>query len=393
MNAVQQGIVTLIRSSLTGEVLPLPEGFDLEEAYPEILRHGMIAMAYDGAVSCGVDKKLPVMQKLFQGYLKCVLHSEGQLKMLGRVCAALEEHGFDHLLLKGSILKHMYPKPELRQMGDADILIRKDQYADICPVMESLGFCNTSQGFYDYGWRSSDLYVELHHCLSNPYNEDFNAHLGNGWQRAVKSLQSNCRYEYSAEDHFVYLFVHLTKHYRDGGIGLKHVTDLWVYHKKNPVLDEKYVIAELEQMGIHKFYFNVMKLLSVWFEDAESDDVVEFIVQAVFRSGAFGTDEMIQKAASLRAANRAGTAKGAKVRRALNLLFHGWVAMMPRYPVLKSYPWLLPVFWPVRWGTALLFRRDNIQRQKELVRETSEESILNYWKALDYVGLDYTVKD
>lgn len=393
MDVTQRGIITLLRSSLTEGKLPLPEGFDLEAAYPHALRHGVIAMVYDGALRCGLDKKTPVMQKLFQRYLKCTLHSEGQLEMLGRVCAALEEHGFDHLLLKGSLLKYMYPKPELRQMGDADILIRKEQYDAICPVMERLGFQNTSQGFYDNGWSSPELYVELHYGFSRPYNSDFNDYLGNGWSRALKSSQGNHRYEYSAEDHFIYLFVHFTKHYRDGGIGLRHAADLWVYRKHNPSMDELYVKAELEKMGLQVFYTNVMRMIAVWFEDVESDDVTEFITQTVFGSGAFGTSEAIRQAVSLRAANKTGTVKSAKAWRVVRMLFPGRVAMLPRYPILKDHPALLPFLWPVRWGSALLFRRDNIQKQREYVRESSEESIESYRQALSYVGLDYTIKD
>ena len=76
MDTLQQGIVTLIRSSLTEEQLVLPEDFDLETAYPQIVRHGVVALAYDGAVKCGVDKRSPVMQKLFQGYCRCLQRSE-----------------------------------------------------------------------------------------------------------------------------------------------------------------------------------------------------------------------------------------------------------------------------------------------------------------------------
>ena len=35
-----------------------------------------------------------------------------------------EENGIDYLPLKGYNLKKLYPKPELRTMGDADVLIR-----------------------------------------------------------------------------------------------------------------------------------------------------------------------------------------------------------------------------------------------------------------------------
>ena len=64
MNTMQQGVITLLRSAITGEKLALPEGFDLEGAYPELKKHHMDAMLYEGAVRCGISKQLPVMQQL-----------------------------------------------------------------------------------------------------------------------------------------------------------------------------------------------------------------------------------------------------------------------------------------------------------------------------------------
>lgn len=393
MDVQQRGIITLIRSSLTGENLELPEEFDLEQAYPQIARHGVITMAYLGALHCGVDKKLPVMQKMFQGYFKLLLYGEGQMKMLECICSELDKRGLDHLLLKGSVLKALYPSPELRQMGDADILIRRDQYESIVPIMEALGFRNTAQGFYDYGWKAPELYVELHHCLSNPYNTDFNSYLGDGWSRAQKTSSGVSRYEYSPEDHFIYLFVHFTKHYRDGGIGIKHAADLWVYKKAYPNMDESYLEQELQEMGLYHFYTNVMRMTRVWFEDFEKDDVTDFLAQTIFDSGAFGASETIRKAVSLRAANKVGNAKNAKSWQLLKALFPNRIAMQPQYPILKKYPCVLPAFWVVRWINTVLFQRERIKIQQDYLKESTEDSIEEYRQALSYVGLNYTIKD
>lgn len=393
MDTMQKGVLTLIRSALTGEVLPLPDGFDPEQAMPVIVKHGVQTMCYDGAVRCGISRELPAMQQLFRQYLGQLTRGEKQLAALKKVCDALDSHGFDHLLVKGSLIKAMYPKPEFRPMGDADILIRKKQYAAICPVMEALGFRQTAQGFYDYGWRSLDLYVELHHCLSNPYNTDFNDYLGDGWPRAQKSERGQYLYEYTAEDHFVYLFVHFTKHYRDGGIGIKHAVDLWVYRKANPTMDEAYLQAAMESMGLQVFYRNILQMLRVWFEDAPEDERSLHITGIIFDSGAFGTSEVIRKAVSLRAANKAGSAKKAKWWRMVRILFPKRVDLQRRYPILKKAPFLLPFLWPVRWVTALLFRRDNIRNQKVHMEDASEANVEAYREELRYVGLDYTIKD
>ena len=82
MTVTQQAIVTLLKSAVTRQALPLPEGFDLEPVYGLVKAHHMVPMIYDGAVRCGISKQEPVMQKLFQGYLRALMVSEKQMQQL-----------------------------------------------------------------------------------------------------------------------------------------------------------------------------------------------------------------------------------------------------------------------------------------------------------------------
>ena len=81
MEVMMQGGLALMRSAVTGEVFPLPEGYDMETAYPLLKKHHMDALIYEGAVRCGIDPKLPVMQQLFQRYCRHLLVSEGQQRL------------------------------------------------------------------------------------------------------------------------------------------------------------------------------------------------------------------------------------------------------------------------------------------------------------------------
>lgn len=391
MDAMQQGIITLIRSSLTGEPLPLPEGFDLEETYPQILRHGVIAMAYDGAVRCGLDKKLPAMQKLFQGYLKCVLKSEGQMKAVERICSAFDAAGVDYMPLKGCNLKGLYPKPELRQMGDADILIRTEQYSAISLIMESLCFAEQVESDHELIWNSRELHLELHKRLIPSYNKDYYRYFGDGWQLA--KVRTGTRYSMTPEDEYIYLFTHFAKHYRDGGIGCRHVADLWVWRKKHPQMDETYIVAELDKLHLLEFERNMMRVLAVWFEGAEADEKAWFITDIIFKSGAWGSKEAHAASVGAKSVAEAGSVRKGKALRMLRMIFPNAAGMQNRYPVLKKHPALVPVFWPVRWVTATLFRQDNIRKnQAELLTVTSNQ-IKTYQQALNYIGLDFHFKE
>ena len=66
MNNVNKGLVTLIRSAITGEKYSLPEGFSLQEASALIRSHQIANIVYEGAIKCGIDRSEPVMQELFR---------------------------------------------------------------------------------------------------------------------------------------------------------------------------------------------------------------------------------------------------------------------------------------------------------------------------------------
>ena len=63
MNATHKGIITLLRSGVTGEKLLLPTDFSLEDAFVLMQRQSVIPLAYQGAMNCGVPNNHSVMKK------------------------------------------------------------------------------------------------------------------------------------------------------------------------------------------------------------------------------------------------------------------------------------------------------------------------------------------
>ena len=157
MNDIQLGVITLIKSAITGDKLTLPDGFSVDEALPVLKKHGIQAMGYIGAVNCGIPKSEPVMQALFQFYCRSAVSSQRQLDKIQQLFAAFEDNGIDYMPLKGTIMKHLYPSHELRPMGDADVLIRVEQYDRIKPIMESLGYTSGEENAHELPWRCPEL--------------------------------------------------------------------------------------------------------------------------------------------------------------------------------------------------------------------------------------------
>ncbi len=387
MNTTQQGIVTLLRSAITGEALPLPGDFDMEQAYPLIRSHHMPTLAYEGASLCGVPLKSPAMTRLFREYGKTLLIHERQMGEVQKLFAAFDENAIDYMPLKGSKMKALYPKPELRIMGDADILIRMEQYDRIIPIMTGLGFLEKNETDHELVWEKDTLFLELHKRLIPSYNADFYAYFGEGWQLAKSG--KGTRYAMTPEDEMVYLFTHFAKHYRDGGIGCRHVVDLWVFLRAHPELDQAYVAGKLGLIGLAAFYENICRMLEVWFAGAQSDDKLDFITEFIFASGSWGAVGSRALSQAVRDSRYALPGFRGKLLYIWQIMFPGVDMLKSKYTILKKAPWLLPLVWLVRPFYKLLFERKSLKRHEVNLSAITPENMQTRQRLLNYVGLDY----
>ncbi len=391
MDVQQTGIITLIKSALTGEHLELPREFDIEKAEKTAKKHRITSLLFYGALNCGVDEMLPVMQKMFFDTCGHLSIDERQRFVLGELLSRFEENEVSYMPLKGTNLKEIYKKPEMRPMGDIDILIKTEQYGTIKPIMESLGYKEVVESDHEFVWEKQGVHIELHKRLIPSYNKDYYAYFGDGW-RLAHPQDGAARHAMTPEDEFIYLFTHFAKHYRDAGIGIRHIVDLWVFAGKRE-FDDGYIRAELKKLQLDTFYQNIMHTLSAWFEDETPNDTDEFITSIIFSSGVYGTYESHLLSRALKSAKTEGSAKKARLKRFMSLAFLPYDKMRERYPVLARAAVLLPIFWVVRWCDVLLFKNERFKRNSQEFKIATTEKVDEYQKALNFVGLDFNFEE
>lgn len=383
------GIISLVYSALTGKAVVLPENFSLEGALPIIEAHHIETLAYYGAVNCGISTENEAMQKLFSRVCMQVMQSQNQIVEIEKLCRAFEENNIDYLPVKGTVIKPWYKKPELRFMSDADILIRVEQYDKIRPVMLALGYEEGPESLCELIWnKPMGLHAELHKSLIPPSDEDFYSYFGKGWGRACKVSADKSRYELSDEDHFIFVFAHFTRHYRSGGIGIKHMADLWVYCQVKNDMDFDYIAAELKKLKLYQFYLNVFKTLKVWFEGGVADSVTDFITTVIFGSGAYGVHSRTLLSDAVKRSKATQNIKAVKKSKLLWLIFLPYKYMCFKYPFLKKAPFLLPVMWVVRGFSSVIFRKENVKKNFNEVKNLNSSEVEEFRQALEFVGLE-----
>lgn len=392
MNMIYQGLFVLIKSALTEQKLALPEGFTLEKAEPLIRSQSLVPLIYPGAINCGVSTKTELMQKYQVQYFRHLVVGTRQVQAVEHLCAAFEENGIDYMLLKGCNLKRLYPKPEMRAMGDADVLIRLDQYDQIRPLMQSLRYKEVKESSYDFVWQTPDLYLELHKRVYAPAQTLLCDYFGTGWERAVR--QDGHRFGMTCEDEYAYVFSHMAKHFRISGIGVRHLVDLYVFRQAYPDVDEKRVERIMRQLHMLDFYRNIRRTLEVWFEDRPADSVTDMITEYVLTSGSFGTMQNKVYFEELRKySEKKSETKHSKFWSLMDVIFPPLSLMQASYHVLFKYPVLYPLFWPVRWVDVLIHRRKNISKKLKIVREMSDEKVMERVRVMNMMGVNFDCGD
>lgn len=391
MNVLQRGILDLLRSSLTGEVIQLPADFDWDIACQLGKSHQILSMLYYGALNARLTLPDAVRERLERAAVQSVFIDQNQLYEIDRIRELFLENGVDFLPLKGILLKPLYPHTDMRLMGDADILIKTAQYDTIRPLMEQMGYTEVLESDHELVWKKPGaLYLELHKRLIPSYNKDYYAYFGDGWNLAQKT--DTTEYRMGDEDQFVYLFTHYAKHYRDAGIGIRHLVDLYVYLHAKPELDRAYVEQELEKLQLLTFCRHSLETIDVWFNGKADTEMTDFITDRVFGSGSYGTRDRSLLSEGLKT-SKSGNKEQVKFRKLLALTFPSAKALSPKYPILAKVPVLLPFVWVYRWVVALLFKRDTIREQQAQANVMTADNISAYQDELNYVGLDFNFKE
>lgn len=384
MTDFQTGVITLMKCAITGERAQLPDSFSIEEAEIFAVKQNITTLIYEGAIICGISPKKPAMQRMFQRYVQLMMHSERQIMEVEQLFKIFEENGVDYLPLKGCNMKKLYPKPELRYMGDVDILIRTEQYDRIRPLMTGLGFSEGVESHHEYKWRKADIHIELHKMLIPSTSRSFYNYWGTGWEKA--KLLCGSRYILSPEDDFLFQFTHFAKHYMGPGVGCRYLLDLWIYLRMYADMDFNYLEQELSKLHLLEFYRNIQTLLSVWFDGQESDSRTSCMTDFIFCGGSWGNWKNEQLSTAIRGKKHYSQNKWSLV---LTKVFPPPSRMICSYPILKTTKFLLPLCWLHRIIRSIIVEPQRISRGMYILTDVSEEKIVQYRAAMQYVGLNF----
>ncbi len=259
-----------------------------------------------------------------------------------RVFAELRRLGVPYLVMKGAVIRPLYPTPEMRVSCDVDVFYDKKHRREVDRMMESLGYTlRESDPNHDEYVHTSGILVEMHRNIVTEY-PTVDRYYADIWERLIPV--EACEYRMSDEDFYIYSTVHTMKHFATAGTGIRSVMDTFVYLAAKPSLDRAYLEAELGKLRLLDFHRTIERLAAVWFGGEEMPPELSDISDYILGSGTYGV-------AVQRAVNDTASARGGKLGYLLFRAFPPYRWMAEKYPSLRRLPILLPFYWLFRLVT------------------------------------------
>lgn len=375
LNTNEKYIILLLKSILNNSIPPeKPEDVSFEKIYSLAKYHNIDNMLFY-AINKLKNKPSSELLKIWkERCYKGISRDLIQKMELDKILDSFEKNKIKNIVLKGFELKKLYPKSDMRFMSDIDILISKKDAEKVSLIMTELGYKIIS-----YGKEKDDVYfkdpimnVEIHNTLFDVQYKEYNSLFKTLDKMEKIILKTKYQYNFSDEDFFLFLFVHTVKHYLSYGIGIRVVMDIYIYLKaKEKTLNWEYINDSLNKLKLYDFFKVFNHFIKVWFEDEKENEIDIEIGKYIFRSGTYG-NEKNNRLNSLLLIEGKNSSQN-KAKSILSIIFPNLELMQVGYPILKSFPFLLPIFYVIRGIKIILFKRKRLNQFNSILKVTEDE--------------------
>lgn len=267
---------------------------NVDELFALAFFHQVTALICEPLKILGIEDARFRQELITAVWRNCVTDTETD-----KVLSGFEKAGIRYMPLKGSIIKHDYPKPEYRQMVDVDILVDEQQIDRAVDVMTQTGFEQLSFDIiYHISFGKKPICMfEIHRYLfpeQNPSRKVFD-YYKNIFERLEKDTDNQYGYHFSPEDFYLYMVMHEYKHFAAGGAGLRSLLDTYVFLKKHhKELDWNYIREEIRKLGAEEFEKENRTLALSLLNNGMAEELTaeeKSLLKYYLTSGAAGTEE------------------------------------------------------------------------------------------------------
>lgn len=371
-------LIQLIRSAVNGENAPLPQNYiDWSHLFQLADDHSVANIAYYALCESDIEVDPSVLSEFKEARNKAVVREAKQELEKEQLKDELEKRRLRFMFLKGSVIKNIYPRVDMRTMSDIDLIIDETKSGVVRHIMQNLGYklfldCD----LHDIYHKKPIMNIEVHKRLIDECFEQVNEFFGNGFKRAELISDSKSEYELNKEIFFVFLIAHTAKHFYTSGTGIRSILDIFIYLRAyEKVIKMEYINDVLKKMELLDFANEMIEISELWFGNGKPRKIFGKTEEYIVSNGTHGNAE---NEISNRFILRYGNSKFLLIRKVkyfFSTAFPGVEYMSINYPILNRMPLLLPFCWVLRFFSTIIHKRTNIKYRLSGVAKLKKDDI------------------
>ena len=315
--------------------------------------HGLEGIIY---YQCCNDMPVDIRTSFEKSLGATIFYYKKREAVLKHIKEEFEHRNISFITFKGIEVSRCYPVPQLRTMGDLDILVHEDEKKIAGKALEAMGF-TALETPPDFEWVYSyeGMIFELHHNLIYKKETTIKQHevfFNNCWEYVVGD-----RLDWNF--HLLFILEHLRKHFMNNGVGIRMFLDIAAVIRSKSDLNWLWIENKLSELNLLRFAKVCFALIESWFGimapiKYETLDMamLEQITSNIFSNGVFGFNNINNQYNGTTnffiSSKKSGFVK--RVNLFIKLMFPSYrtMANSPYYSFVKDRIWLLPIAWGYR---------------------------------------------
>lgn len=193
----------------------------------------------------------------------------------------------DFVFVKGSSVRELYPVPELRTSGDIDVIVCAEKYNDVLRLVKNSNYTVEHASPNVIVLDVDGVFVEIHKD-ADVLGEYFNGRIFD-----VCDKDGN-EYSLGEYDRLLYVILHLAKHLKSRGAGIRMLLDVDACVRAIDNFDMGKFIKMSKDAGVEKCSVMLLALAKQWLDTPVDvslrldDDLIELLSKAFIHGGVFG---------------------------------------------------------------------------------------------------------
>lgn len=362
MNITQKQVVDFIKISINKENLNIEEKIDWNAIIELSKIHKIEGLVYS-AISNKLKKTIPedVLNLWKRDVFFSGITQQHHINEIENILAEFNNEKIEVLVLKGIVIRDLYPSPTLRTMSDGDIVVKEEDLEQSINIILKRGYREIEQSPSHYVYyKKGSLPIELHWNLADEhFFKEITKFEEDMWRNVVTvKIGDSLAKEMSLEDLAIFQCIHMAKHIVYRGFGIRHLVDFTLLvNKKGHEINWISFINRCKKYGIYKFVLQVMLACHELFNMKIADEIdfilnedrsyLDKFIDDIFESGVHGKHDFVSSVASEFAytADKENGKNESSLKRYMRFLFPKVESMSDTYNYAKKYRILQPVAW------------------------------------------------